>query len=1171
MQTQRSGTGLRIERKYTVEGQDPLAGVVYDRRISTIKNTDGTKVFEIKDVEVPVTWTQVATDILAQKYFRKTGVPQFDADGNPLLDAEGKQVLGPERSIKQVAGRLAGCWRHWGEKYGYFATAKDAQAFEDELMYMLVHQIVAPNSPQWFNTGLAFKYNIVGKPQGHWYADPISGELRLSEDAYTHPAPHACFIQSVKDDLVNDGGIFDLVTREARIFKYGSGTGTNFSTIRARSEMLSGGGRSSGLMSFLRINDVAAGSIKSGGTTRRAAKMVCLDLDHPEIETFIDWKMIEEQKVADLVAGSKLRKESFTKILDIAKQSKDVDLRTNPELRQAVKRAMSYNIPLSYIGLSLQLAAQGVYDMPLPAYDTHFEGEGYHTVSGQNSNNSVRIPNKFFFQLQNDGTWELINRIDKKVAKELRAKDMWSKICYAAWSSADPGVQYDDTINEWHTCPEDGRINASNPCSEYMFIDDTACNLASINLVKFLDGENDFDIEKYRHASRVWTIVLEVSVLMAQFPSHEVARLSYEFRTLGLGYANLGTVLMRSGIPYDSDRARGIASALTAIMCGESYATSAEMAKHLGPFKGYLRNAQHMLRVMRNHRRAAYNADPAEYEGLTITPVGIDPNVCPPALLDAARECWDRAVELGQLHGYRNAQVTVIAPTGTIGLVMDCDTTGVEPDFALVKFKKLAGGGYLKIVNQSVPAALRTLGYTEEQSKEIVSYAVGHATLVGCPHVNPERLARLGFTPEKLAVVEKQLPSAFQLAFVLNGYTLGRDFLLGIGLSEAQVDDPQLDVLAALGFSKEEIQAANDHVCGKMTIEGAPHLNKEDYAVFDCANKCGQYSVRFIAYDAHLKMMAAVQPFISGAISKTINMPKEATLVDVSDAYIYAWKLMIKAVALYRDGCKLSQPLNATASDLDAELLALQSGAGDDDDIDETYTPERMHQGTSRLIESGQLLAIRRPLPMRRGGFTAESDVGGHRVVIKTGEYEDGQLGEIQVDMYKEGASFRGLMNSFAQSVSIGLQHGVPLDEYVDAFTFTRFEPAGMVVGDPHIKQATSVPDYVFRVLGHEYLDRDDLVHVKSGQTTLTRVAARQAAAAAAGASSHAPTASPAVNAAAASKAPTIKQDLRATKAADAKRQGFTGEACGQCGSMKVKQNGSCAVCIDCGTTTGCS
>ncbi len=1159
------GKGLKIQRRYTKAGQDPLAVFNYEKRLSIIKNPDGTKVFEIKDIEVPTFWSQVATDILAQKYFRKAGVPQTDISGHPLKDEEGKQILGRETSIRQVANRMSGCWRHWGEQFGYFASKEDAQAFEDEITFTIVDQIAAPNSPQWFNTGLAHKYGIVGTAQGHWYADPITGELKLSADAYTRPQPHACFIQGIRDDLVNEGGIFDLITREARIFKYGSGTGTNFSALRGSGESLSGGGKSSGIMSFLKINDCAAGSVKSGGTTRRAAKMVCLDLDHPEIESFIDWKMIEEQKVADLVAGSKSIHDGIKPIIEIAKRTKNFDLTTNDELRGAIKHAMSLNVPLASISKTLQLAKMGITDISLPVYNTHFESDAYNTVSGQNSNNSIRIPNRFFFALEKNMQWELINRTDRKVSKTLQARALWDRICFAAWASADPGVQYDDTINEWHTCPKDGRINASNPCSEYMFLDDTACNLASINLSKFLNNKNEFDVDGFKHVCRIWTTVLEISVLMAQFPSKEIAKRSYEYRTLGLGYANLGTILMRQGIAYDSDKARTIAGAISAIMGGEAYATSAEIASHIGPFKRYENNKNEMLRVIRNHKRAAHHAKENEYDGLTIKPQAINQELCPSQLLNAAKECWDRALDYGEKYGYRNAQVTVIAPTGTIGLVMDCDTTGVEPDFALVKYKKLAGGGYLKIVNSSVPLALKNLKYNDAQIKDIVEYAIGHGTLKNAPAINHETLIAKGIPQEKINAIETQLPTAFQLNFAINSYALGQDVLKNIGLSDEQVNDPQLNVLEALGFNREDISEANDYVCGRMTIEGAPHLEKEYYSIFDCANKCGRYGTRYIAYEAHIKMMSAVQPFISGAISKTINMSKEATITDISNAYTLSWKLMVKAVALYRDGCKLSQPLNSTTNDLDAELLKLESN----DDIDETVTPEVVQEALAAA-------AAHNKMPARRAGFTQEADVGGHRVVIKTGEYEDGALGELHVEMYKEGVAFRSLMNGFATSVSLGLQYGVPLEEYVEKFTFTRFEPAGVVTGDHHIKQATSVLDYIFRVLGHEYLDRDDLVHVKTkpkNQTTLNvSVRAKNANTSVAHDVVH-NSAQDTNNSHTIPSAQTTakKVDTRSTIISNAKQQGYTGESCSQCASMKVKQNGSCSVCLDCGTTTGCS
>ncbi len=1498
-------TGLAVPRLFTKEGSDVYSGITFERRSSVIKNADGSIVAEIEDVEVPSFWSQVATDILAQKYFRKTGVPQYDEDGNEILTESGQAVTGSEKSIKQVAHRLAGCWRHWGEKYDYFASKKDAQTFEDELKFMIVNQFAAPNSPQWFNTGLAWAYGIKGQAQGHHYVDPATGQLLVSEDAYTHPQPHACadyhtllyteegnryigglveqdriglrvfdgekfvkilatkyngkrevfriklkngnyidltdnhlvlsatkrrkdggryvwdavqnlragmklqqpamlgvneqnvfaedlaearlagwivgdgsvgiyqnvmrleiitvneeehktvlddirtvfgeqvsywvtsfdtesdhiegkrihlagkkiesfvnkygllrrsrearvpekilcgapqqareflkalfqadgcvrlrsernsgditlstisgqlgfdvlqllnslgiysrlsvcrdaredredlnhviiaygsareqfqeqigfvdqgknqrlltlnktiqnaktlplireetivdierigirdvydiqtesgkflgngvivhncFIQSVKDDLVNSGGIFDLITREARVFKYGSGTGSNFSSLRAKGEPLSGGGKSSGLMSFLKIFDVAAGAIKSGGTTRRAAKMICIDLDHPDVEEIINWKVREEQKVASLVAGSQNCDKFLNDIIRIAIEEKTTSIARSAKLKAAVKRALDSKIPMNYVERSLKLAEQGHTTMSFPVMDTYYEGEAYQTVSGQNSNNSVRIPNTFIDAVKKDGNWKLLRRTDNAVAKTLRARDLWEQIGYAAWCCADPGVQYDTTINEWHTCPADGPIRGSNPCSEYMFLDDTACNLASINLMKFFDKDTGvFDTKAFRHACRLWTIVLEISVLMAQFPSEVLAKKSYEYRTLGLGFANLGTLLMNLGVPYDSDKGRAICGAITAMLCGQSYATSAEMAEALGSFSRYEHNRQSMLRVIRNHRRAAYNANAEEYEGLTVTPQGMDPTFCPPDFLQAARECWDEALTHGEKHGYRNAQVTVIAPTGTIGLVMDCDTTGVEPDFALVKYKKLAGGGYFKIVNQSVPTALLRLGYPKGQIDDIIRYCLGQGTLKDAPHINHGTLKQKGFTQDKLDIIEGQLESAFDIKFVFNKHTLGDGFCKALGFTDTQFADPAFDMLTALGFTQAQIDEANAYVGGTMTLEGAPRLRKEDYSVFDCASKCGKAGKRFIAAEGHIKMMAAAQPFISGAISKTINMSHEATVEDVKDAYMLSWKLMLKGVALYRDGSKLSQPLNTVSGE--ADLLLLDA----EDEIDETVDAKKVHVTIQKQM-------LRRKLPAKRKGFVQEAIVGGHKVFLRTGEYEDGRLGEIFVDMYKEGAAYRSLLNCFAVAVSKALQYGVPLDEFVDSFTFTRFEPAGIVQGHAAIKNSTSILDFVFRSLGYEYLNRRDLVHIIPDErpTDISREKATD-------------------------EPPQPDKKLAEfnrgvdPKSLAAKSKGYTGEQCGSCGSMRVRQNGTCTICDDCGVTSGCS
>ncbi len=1087
---------MRIQRRYTEAGQTPYKGIEFRKATSEIKNPDGSVVFRLEDIEVPAAWSQVASDILAQKYFRKAGVPvslklveendvpswlwRSVEDRAAAADASGPDRYASETSAKQVFNRLAGTWTYWGWKGGYFDTEEDALAFYDELCHMLATQKCAPNSPQWFNTGLHWAYGIDGPGQGHYYVDYESGKLVRSKSAYEHPQPHACFIQSVEDDLVNENGIMDLWVREARLFKYGSGTGSNFSFIRGENEPLSGGGKSSGLMSFLKIGDRAAGAIKSGGTTRRAAKMVVVDIDHPDIEGYIDWKVREEQKVAALVTGSKIVRKHLTAIMKACVNCEGsgddcFDPNKNPALKRAIKEARSAQVPDNYIRRVIQFAKQGFKEIAFDTYDTDWDGEAYRTVSGQNSNNSVRVTDDFLRAVENDGDWDLNWRTASGVAKTLKARDLWERIGEAAWASADPGIQYHTTINDWHTCPASGEIRASNPCSEYMFLDDTACNLASLNLLQFLDRQTGtFQTELFEHATRIWTMVLEISVLMAQFPSKQIAKLSYDYRTLGLGFANIGGLLMTTGYSYDSAEGRAICGAISAVMTGVAYATSAEMAKEQGPFPGYAENADHMLRVMRNHKRAAEGTASC-YEGLSTYPVALDHANCPDQVLgERAIAAWQRAVSLGEEHGYRNAQATVIAPTGTIGLVMDCDTTGIEPDFALVKFKKLAGGGYFKIINRAVPEALRNLGYQADEIGEIVAYAVGHATLSGAPTINHDTLKAKGFTSKELQLVENGLQSAFDIKFVFNKWTLGEEFCKDVlKLTGEQLNDMGFDLLSGIGFTKADIEAANIHACGAMTLEGAPYLKDEHLPVFDCANPCGRIGKRYLSVESHIRMMAAAQPFISGAISKTINMPNDATVNDCRAAYELSWKLALKANALYRDGSKLSQPLNASliededdeAEDFETVVAASQPQA------------QRVEKIVEKIVEVA-VKQEREKLPLRRKGYTQKAIVGGHKVYLRTGEYDDGRLGEIFIDMHKEGAAFRAMMNNFAIAISLGLQYGVPLEEYVEAFTFTRFEPAGMVQGNDTIKNATSILDYVFRELAVSYLERNDLAHV---------------------------------------------------------------------------------------------
>ncbi|WP_282096476.1 vitamin B12-dependent ribonucleotide reductase [Epibacterium ulvae] len=1214
---------MKIERKFTTEGQDAYAGLEFTSATSEIRNPDGTIVFRLDNIEVPSAWSQVASDVIAQKYFRKAGVPSElkkvrEKDVPEFLWRSvpaGKDTpLEGETSSKQVFDRLAGAWTYWGWKGGYFSSEEDARAYFDEMRHMLATQRAAPNSPQWFNTGLHWAYGIDGPAQGHHYVDFKTGKLVKSNSAYEHPQPHACFIQSVQDDLVNEGGIMDLWVREARLFKYGSGTGTNFSHLRGAGEALSGGGQSSGLMGFLKIGDRAAGAIKSGGTTRRAAKMVIVDADHPDIEDFIQWKVLEEQKVASIVAGSKMHEKMLNDIF-IAIRSWDgaesdaTDPTVNSGLKKALRDAKKVAIPETYIKRVLDYAKQGYTSIEFPTYDTDWDSEAYNSVSGQNSNNSIRVTNTFLKAVEKDADWQLINRVDGSVAKTVKARDLWEKVGHAAWACADPGIQFHDTVNEWHTCPEDGEIRGSNPCSEYMFLDDTACNLASINLLTFLqDGQ--FQVDDYMHACRLWTLTLEISVTMAQFPSKEIAQRSYDFRTLGLGYANIGGLLMNLGHSYDSDEGRALCGALTAILTGVSYSTSAEMAGELGAFPGYAKNADHMLRVIRNHRTAARGMTEG-YEGLSVKPVPLDLANCPDArLTNLAMSAWDEALELGEKHGYRNAQTSVIAPTGTIGLVMDCDTTGIEPDFALVKFKKLAGGGYFKIINRSVPAALEGLGYSSAQIEEIVAYAVGHGSIGNAPAINHMSLQGHGFGPVEIAKIDAALESAFDVRFVFNQWTLGEDFCTGVlGIPSATLNDPTFDLLKHLGFTKADVNAANDHVCGTMTLEGAPHLLPEHYSVFDCANPCGKKGERYLSVDSHIKMMAAAQSFISGAISKTINMPNSATIEDCQQAYELSWSLGIKANALYRDGSKLSQPLAAALVEDDDEAA----------EILETGKPqEKAAVLAEKIIEKVVIKEVmkshRTKMPQRRKGYTQKAIVGGHKVYLRTGEYENGSLGEIFIDMHKEGAGFRAMMNNFAIAVSVGLQYGVPLEEFVDAFTFTKFEPAGMVQGNDSIKNATSILDYVFRELAVSYLDRTDLAHVKpegatfddlgrgeeEGVSNLSEISESAASRSlevlkqisstgylrkrlpqdlvALRGGQEGDATSFDNSAAPAEALQTLAPEATSTSApvgmdarTKAKMQGYEGDPCGDCGNYTLVRNGTCMKCNTCGATSGCS
>jgi adenosylcobalamin-dependent ribonucleoside-diphosphate reductase len=904
-------------------------------------------------------------------------------------------TFGGETSAKQVFHRLAGCWTYWGWRSRLLTTEDDIQHFYDECYMMLAMQIGAPNSPQWFNTGLHWAYGIEGPESGQWYVDynedlPASGEIKPSSNSYEHPQPHACFIQPVNDDLVNPGGIMDLWTREVRLFKYGSGTGTNFSPIRALGEILSGGGVSSGLMSFLRIGDRAAGAIKSGGTTRRAAKMVVLNADHPEIEEFIDWKMHEEEKAAAISIGSQVMRDTY----------RDGHCEDNMVIPQPMLDRMKNG-----------------YEPNL--YPLNFECEPLDTVSGQNSNNSVRLTNAFIKSVEKDHPWNLKWRTNGKVAKTVMARDLWDKICRAAWACADPGLQFDTTMNEWHTCLNDGRINATNPCSEYCFLDNTACNLASLNLCCFPEEDEGFDYDGYEHAVRLWTIVLDISVQMASFPSKEIAQGSYNYRTLGLGYANLGGLLMQRGIPYNSKEGRALAAGLTALMTGISYKTSAEMAGEVGPFPRWEANQESMYRVLHNHRAAA-TGNKGEFQQLSITPYLAGP------ANDRLQTRLDRVwAEVVKCQSFRNAQVTLIAPTGTISFVMDCDTTGIEPDFALVKHKNLAGGGSMQITNQSVSIALKRLGYADG---------------------NIDRITKL---------MEHGTPPSIS------------------------------------GIKGEHLE------------------------VFECANT--------ITPMAHVRMVAAVQPFLSGAVSKTINMPNNAQIEDVSTVYLESHRLGLKAVALYRDGSKLNQPLQA-AQLAYAAVPAKPNG----------------HNPPFRA-------PIRELLPWRRDRtWLQKVKIDGNSVYLHVSEYEDGRPGEIFLELAHQGSTLRAMGNLFAIAVSIGLQHGIPIEQFIKNFLHTKFEPAGMVEGHAHIKMVSSIADYLARELAITYCDRMDLANVKPEAEQLVPTAAVIADT---------------------TSAELFSSESMTTVYA---RQMITGDICPECNNATLRRTGTCVTCSNCSFNTGC-
>ena len=1108
-----------IQRVFTIKHQDPYHNLTF--RWVKYQNTE---------IEVPNTWSENAIRMVREKYLRKAGVPNI----SELISEENvpkwlcrrqpakNATLGQETSFKQFFERLVGGWTYWGWKGKYFNSEEEAKIFYDELLYIISHQIALANSPQCFNTGLHWAYGIKGEHNGRqFYVDPDTDETIQSECGYERPQPHACFIMSIKDQLIGTGGIMDHWHKEALMFKYGSGVGSNFSPIRGTNEPLSSGGVSSGLPSWLLIGDRAAGAVKSGGTTRRAAKMVILDIDHPDIEQFIRWKTLEEEKLMYIVTGSQSMRRHAQKIIEAASNPK--------ELAKRIDIARINGMPQNYIDRLVSGLKQNYQTPELKEYNNHWDGEGVKSLSGQNSNNTVSVTDAFMKLIDTNKDFGLIRRTDGSVHKTVKAKHLWQEIVYNAWAIADPGLHFRDTINAWHTCPQDGPINASNPCSEYMFLDDTACNLASINLVTLLKADK-FEHHLFAHACKLFTMVLEISVHMAQFPSEAIARRSYDFRTLGLGYANIGGLLMRLGLGYDSDEGRAIAGSITSLMTGVAYKTSAQIAAKLGPFKHFQKNRTDMLRVIRNHSRAC-NARSDKYEQLNIAPTRLIPSQTQYDIYDCAQKVWKEVEVLGDEYGFRNAQTTVLAPTGTIGLVMDCDTLGCEPDFALVKGKELASGGWMQIVNNSVPYALKKLNYTDEQVSEIIEYICGKKDFNNnITPVNAQSLAKAGINSNQI-----ELATAYDLK------SLHKDI--------------------ALHFTQEEINKSNLYYFGTKTIEGAPHIKDKDLHVFDCANNCGPFSKRSLHWHAHIKMLAVMQPFLSGSISKTINLEANATIKEFDDSIRAAYKAGLKCVAQYRDGSK-SQPLSAFTNELSIkESNSIQSITEDliyDIVKNENISLEKMQEDIMRALHK----PVRRELPPRRYGYTQKVHIGRHKLLWRTGEYSDGTLGEIFIDTHKEGATFRSLMNGFAILFSLALQYGVPLAVLYRAFKDMKFDPSGFITGHDNIRFASSIFGLIVTDLWENYGDGpapDELNNASKNKTSTMRSEYS---------SEH--EAEPDTIDNSKIKTNISEHESRSDTNDNPVTQNFSGEICKSCGMAEMIKSGTCEVCLSCGNTSGC-
>ncbi len=1058
---------MHITRLITDQATDPFAGVTFRKVDVEICSADPAARVCLTDIEVPAQWSYTAAETFVRYYIRRAGVPAVltrvkERDVPEWLwravpDTAAMQALPEaqrtthETSAKQVFLRLAGAWTYWGVKAGYFDHDTDAQAFHDEVAAMLARQVMAPNSPQWLNNGLFWAYGMAGPAQGHFFGDIETGKLKPSNNAYERPQLHACFLHGVRDELVNEGGIMHLYEREARVFKYGSGAGANLSSIRGAGEGLSGGAATPGLMRFLGIGDKAAGAIHAGGLPRQAGKMVVVDIDHPDVLGFIRWKGEEQYKAAALITGARVMRQHLSGVMAAITQGSG-EGRFNPQqnaaLKAAITRAKRAMIPGSAIERVMAYARQGYRELHIPIYTAEAGSEVFFTVSAHQTKQAVRVTHRFMQAAEDKEKFALRRRTDGSVARHVPAAELFDDIAHAVWATGGPTIHFADTITRAHSCPETDRIRASTPASEYLFLDDTAAPLAVVNLLACADGRGFLDLDLFAHVVKCATLMLDISISMAQYPSRAMARLTLDTRPIGLGMANFAALLMRMGYAYDSDEARATAAAIAGLLTGEAALVSAELAKELGEFAEFKKNRSHYLKLLAAKRDLVLHGDRQDAPALTSLEA-----LPQPELADALKRVWELAYIKAGAYGLRHAQLSCVPPTSTIARVMDCETLGLTPVASLVRFQPQPQGGVRKHLSSHVRYGLGSLGYSPAQMDEMARYVCGHRSLQHASAVSHTALAAHGFGAAELKAIEETLADAADIHAAFDPFVLGERFCREVlKLPAGALHDANFSVLQHLGFSEEEIAEADAYACGMRTLEGAPHLRAEDAAVFAAG----------VSAEAQINLLAAAQQFLTGGIAHTVMLPHATGMETCQELIRQAWRAGLKSLTLMREGAALYDEValdTEVTEDADDALVFREARASISGSVS---------QVAAQLVQ--QFMQGRRELPLRRNGFTQKAAIGGHTVYLRTGDYEDGQLGEIFLDLPQEPEAYRALASQFARAISIALQYGVPLPAFVEAFTRQQFAPCGPVEGSDVMQEASSLLDYVFRELGAAYL-----------------------------------------------------------------------------------------------------